>query len=475
MYSLLIDESKDNAGHEELATCFRYVFDHKIHERFISLSRTPNADAENLVNKNILPLLTSLKITAALVAGGADGASVMSGCHEGVFEKLKEFYEWIIYVHCAAHRLNLVVTCYLSTFSGADRVISVYTALHAIFNVANNREILEAQQRELYPNQQLLEICGMTVTRWSCHFLGIDKIIKIMKAILVALQIIAGTKSKTSDKAAGTYHLMMSSSYITSLLFLHHVLAITDGLNKHLQERTIDWKAARCELDVSKQLLSSMSVSKIEEKVISLCSDISITTEYEDPIHATRKTVSDYFRLSTADGRATVSSKLEKYKDTTVKKLLKELDHRFNNMSSILIASLNSLDAHSPQYLDYVAMQPLLKNYQNVLDINNTLLEAECDRAKLMHERGSAMEPVMYPNLKKCNQLSQTIPVNTAEVERGFSCMRRVISYTRSSLTSDRASDLMLLSLNKDLLINIDINAVINRWATRRNRHIPLH
>ena len=106
---------------------------------------------------------------------------------------------------------------------------------------------------------------------------------------------------------------------------------------------------------------------------------------------------------------------------------------------------------------------------QDVISINDTLLEAECNRAKMMHEHDSIMYPKMYPNLQKCIQLSATIPVNTAEVERGFSCMNRIISYVRNSLT-ERASDLMLLSLNKDLLLNVDINAVIDRFARKRNR-----
>ena len=105
---------------------------------------------------------------------------------------------------------------------------------------------------------------------------------------------------------------------------------------------------------------------------------------------------------------------------------------------------------------------------------HTALLEAECNSVKMMHEHDSIMYPKMYPNLQKCIQLSATIPVNTAEVERGFSCMNRIVSYVRNSLT-ERASDLMLLSLNKDLLLNVDINAVIDRFARKRNRYIPLH
>ena len=155
MYSVLIDESKDNAGHEEMATCFRYVLENKIYERFFKLSRVPLGDAEHIVNDHLLPILQNPNLHSVLVGGGADGASVMSGCHEGVFQKLKRVYSWMIYIHCAAHRLNLVVTCYLSSNREAKSIITVYKSLHHIFSVANNREIYEDQQKTCTPNSRL--------------------------------------------------------------------------------------------------------------------------------------------------------------------------------------------------------------------------------------------------------------------------------------------------------------------------------
>jgi hypothetical protein len=117
MYAILIDECKDNAGHEQLSLCFRYLKEGTLHERFHSLHRSPNTDAHHLVEDHIVPTLKSANITAVLIGGGADGASVMSGCHEGVFVKLLQYYSCIIYIHCAAHRLNLVVAAYLSSCS----------------------------------------------------------------------------------------------------------------------------------------------------------------------------------------------------------------------------------------------------------------------------------------------------------------------------------------------------------------------
>lgn len=49
--------------------------------------------------------MKSLKI----VAQSYDGASVMSGCLNGVQVKIKQYFPSAIYTHCMSHRLNLVV------------------------------------------------------------------------------------------------------------------------------------------------------------------------------------------------------------------------------------------------------------------------------------------------------------------------------------------------------------------------------
>ena len=113
-YSILIDECKDNAGHEELALCFRYVNqDGYIEERFYEMIRLKDTDADSIFQIGVLNTLENIGLTSSLIALGADGASVMSGCNEGVYSKMKRTFPWLIYIHCTAHRLNLIVLTYL--------------------------------------------------------------------------------------------------------------------------------------------------------------------------------------------------------------------------------------------------------------------------------------------------------------------------------------------------------------------------
>ena len=73
----------------------------------------------------------------------------MSGCNEGVAAKLRRRYPWLLYIHCAAHRLNLIVAAYFRKVTEANNVINVYKSLHAIFNVASHREIFDCSKRML--------------------------------------------------------------------------------------------------------------------------------------------------------------------------------------------------------------------------------------------------------------------------------------------------------------------------------------
>ena len=102
------------------------------------MTHLKDTDADAILEDGINPILDEMNNSATLVALGADGASVMSGCIQGVATQIKTNHPWVIYIHCAAHHLNLIVASYLSTVSEARSVINCYKNIHKIFNVAKN-------------------------------------------------------------------------------------------------------------------------------------------------------------------------------------------------------------------------------------------------------------------------------------------------------------------------------------------------
>ncbi|KAK3093027.1 hypothetical protein FSP39_010187 [Pinctada imbricata] len=78
----------------------------------------------------------------------------------------------------------------------------------------------------------------------------------------------------------------------------------------------------------------------------------------------------------------------------------------------------------------------------------------------------------LYPGTYKALLILITIPVSTASAERSFSVMRRLKTYLRATMTTERLSGLALLHAHKDM--NIDRDAVIQRFAEGKSRRLLL-
>ena len=121
--------------------------------------RLKDTDADSVFQMGVLiSTLENIGLTSSLIALGADGASVMSGCNEGVYIKLKRTFPWLI--HCTEHRLNLLVLTYLKSITVAKGLFDVYQSLHKVFNVAKNREIFEEILMNLLSLLKVLQTQG---------------------------------------------------------------------------------------------------------------------------------------------------------------------------------------------------------------------------------------------------------------------------------------------------------------------------
>ncbi|KAJ8297606.1 hypothetical protein KUTeg_024137 [Tegillarca granosa] len=76
----------------------------------------------------------------------------------------------------------------------------------------------------------------------------------------------------------------------------------------------------------------------------------------------------------------------------------------------------------------------------------------------------------LYPNIFTCLVILLTMPVSTASAERAFRVMRRVKTYFRSTMTSQRMSGLAMLHSYKN--VHIDIDKIINEFVGKSNRKL---
>ena len=108
--SLILDEVRVVSKVEQMSVCVRYVGQNSIEERFIGFIHLSQLNAESIAN-SALEYLVSVDFDPCKCIGQAyDGAAVMSGKINGVQRLLRQkVNNPCVYVHCYAHRLNLVL------------------------------------------------------------------------------------------------------------------------------------------------------------------------------------------------------------------------------------------------------------------------------------------------------------------------------------------------------------------------------
>ena len=73
-----------------------------------------------------------------------------------------------------------------------------------------------------------------------------------------------------------------------------------------------------------------------------------------------------------------------------------------------------------------------------------------------------------FQNIKVALRIIGTLPVTSCECERSFSALRRLKTYTRSTMVAERLNGLALLHLHKYIIVNID--KVIDLYAMKNRR-----
>ncbi len=123
----------------------------------------------------------------------------------------------------------------------------------------------------------------------------------------------------------------------------------------------------------------------------------------------------------------------------------------------------------------------MVKWYHEDLPYPNTVeQEIECWRHKFHSEDGvlpaSALETLkttqmsFFPNIQCMLKIFLTLPVTTCECERSFSAMRRLKTWLRSSMSSERLTGLALMHVHQK--VKLDKERVLRRWDASGHRRI---
>ncbi|XP_039023725.1 zinc finger MYM-type protein 1-like [Hibiscus syriacus] len=75
-----------------------------------------------------------------------------------------------------------------------------------------------------------------------------------------------------------------------------------------------------------------------------------------------------------------------------------------------------------------------------------------------------------YPNASIAYRILLTVPVTVASAERSFSKLKLIKTYLRSSMSQERLNGLAILAIEKEMIGNIDVDVIINDFASQNAR-----
>jgi hypothetical protein len=80
------------------------------------------------------------------------------------------------------------------------------------------------------------------------------------------------------------------------------------------------------------------------------------------------------------------------------------------------------------------------------------------------------MDADCYPNVLVAYRILLTVPVTIASAERSFSKLKLLKNYLRSTMSQERLNGLAMCTIEKDILNTINLNTILDDFASRNAR-----
>jgi Leucine-rich repeat (LRR) protein len=169
---------------------------------------------------------------------------------------------------------------------------------------------------------------------------------------------------------------------------------------------------------------------------------------------------------------------------TLIQTYIEELDSRFTNPSFDPLFALHKVIT-AKSMTEFVPFEKNLEIYKN--DINLKSLKSELplfiafkennrfDWDKLSILRKEFINNklhICFPNIYIAMQIYFSFPVSSAEAERSFSCLRLLKTHLRTTMMESRLSSLALLQIESEFTRDLDLEKLVDKFASVKNRRL---
>jgi len=481
--SIMADETSDCGHIEQMAIVLRYFDDeqNKPIETFISLKQLESTTAESIFNVIKLIILELNLKWESVVSVCFDGAASMAGKISGVQSKCKEQNSKILYVHCFAHCLNLVLVDSCISRMENSIIFDFFGVIQMVYNFIEGSPTRHAifEQIKNTMNLKLKSLKSLSTTRWACRAEAVSAIRENFSAIIkTIIEVNKITKlPEVKVKGKGIIMHCQSFNFIISLELMHPILQMILKVSQTLQNPSINLLVAINEVKNLRSALQQLRCNndfydEAYTTVLKICKEYDI----DEPSIKLRKKSKRFD--DNIDNEHIFNTKKEEIRVTVLIPMLDSLiygiDQRFNQDTISLITAVGKmlkLDSNKDDI-------KLLSSFFNIseeeliseirlllsrdLDCVTQLVKQDC-MTWLDWFRKNEIEGI-YNNFIKIIRDFCVIPVTSASCERAFSKLTHVKSKLRSTMKQDRLDDLMLPYMEQSLANNVDVENVIEEF-----------
>lgn len=471
-FSIQVDDTTDISQKSQCSIILRYVtLKGILVERFLGFYDVSSDRTAEALFGLLDSILTKFNYKYKLVAQCYDGASVMSGHLNGLQAKIKETAPQAVFVHCLAHRLNLVLKQSVTKISKCRIFFASIGGMPSFFRHSAKRT---------YVADSVISkrIPANVDTRWSSH----GKLVKIiyeewdgLKQVFERIMNDPSADEKTIRQAKGFLNEMNDFQFALLTIIYKEIFAVTDILFEILQKKSLDINFCFSKITDTRGILSCKRNEATFNEYFNAAAkrakfEATRRNQTEDEIFQNMKVL--FFEIL----------------DT----VLMEIDTRFQDIKKLEFLCLGDsakFEEFSKKFPTQ-ALENLKTTYQNIVcDVHRLKNELEiiyCDSRyrsvsveKLIFMLKEDDLTDVFKEAYKLFCLILTIPSTSCSAERSFSCLKRIKSCSRSSTAQERLSSLATISVEKKLLSELQnimpfYDDIIDKYASRKNRRIEL-
>ncbi|XP_038060491.1 zinc finger MYM-type protein 1-like [Patiria miniata] len=415
----------------------------------------------------------------------------MSGAVSGVAKRIQEVAPSAVYVHCYAHRLNLVIVDTCKTVKEAANFFALLQQLYVFVSGSNVHQRWLQIQAAMFPGEQPRELKRLSDSRWACRADACVVVKTRLKAILRLLHRISEDDDGERAVEATGLLAQMDERFAARLVLMSTLLQKTKSLSTMLQQDDVDLSAASNLAAVIIDELQDMrsnddtfcEIWQEVDGVVNDCrDDLAPTRRRRAPRPSTR--LEGYHVLEATGQQEQAAPEVDfkvNFMFPVLDRMLQEMRGRFSDQNCRLMKGIDALTPSSENFLSPENLKALQETYgadqedlRHELHQVKRLIERKASKEEAVPKSMQGLVNFLEPykdaffELYRLSKIAAIIPVTSASCERSFSAMKLIKTYLRNSMGNERLSDLGMLSIEK-----LNMDEFVDKFAaSHKNRRI---